>query len=173
MDSHLDKLPSEIIAIIMQYKHKLETENLKAFSDDFIMHVIKCKKVKTYIYPCKTKFYFYESIVHLTYKPTQKSIIMPFSFGAYESEEPKPEILNIIDKLCLDAYYIKNGEWVCFMDNNGQWKTDFSYQKYCESEEEPELTLQQFIRWRVQVRKTELMLGDEFEKFVSLHSEIV
>lgn len=103
----------------------------------------------------------------MTYKPTNKSIITTYGLGVYENEDPKPKKLNVVHDICFDAYYFKEGCWALYKDNDRKYMNNFFYKRYCESGEGSALTYKQFIRWKVQVRKTELMLGVAFNKFIT------
>lgn len=166
--SYLDLLPEDIYNYILDIKHGLETKDLQAFADNFVMKVVSIKRVSTSkngMWNQRTH-HRYDAVIHLTYKPTQKSMITSYGYGAYDNEDSKPKKLYVIHGICFDAYFYKEGCWALYEDDNGNYQTNFSYAQYCESGEGSEMTYKQFIRWKVQVRKTELILGDAFDKFI-------
>lgn len=167
--SYFDLIPTEILEL----KHELETKDVESFAYDFDMHIKQCKIVSTSLDNLWDKriHYRYDSVVHLTYKPTNKSIITPFSFGS-KNQDSKPQKLDVVHGICFDAYYFKDGDWAYYKDNDGKLLNDISYAQYCDSGEGSDLTYKQFIRWKVQVRKTDLMLGDAFEKFIQCYDQL-
>ena len=173
--SYFDILPTDVQSYVLELKYALETKDLQSFAEDFDMLVIRCNKVSTSTYDGlrhERKHHRYDSLIHLTYKPTNKSVITTYGFGAYEDEDPQPKKLHVIHGICFDAFYLKDGDWAFYRDDNGRWQKDFSYQRYCESGEGSEMTYKQFIRWKVQVKKTELMLGQAFEKFIMCNDHL-
>jgi hypothetical protein len=169
--SYFEILPTDVQSYIMDIKYNLETKDLQAFSDNFVMCVVSIKRVSTSKHDLRV-YHRYNSVIHLTYKPTNKSIITHYGYGAYEGNDNLPSKMYVVHGICFDAHYYKHGDWIYYKDTHDRWQKDWSYERYCENEEGTNMTFKQFIRWKVQVKKTELMLGNAFEKFLLCYDEL-
>lgn len=164
--SLLDNLPLELQEVIYNAKFELETKNLQAFVDDFDMKIISTRKMK------ESKDMFghnhiirYKHKVHLTYKPTRKSMIVPYTHGVFANNDIGiPSKYDVVQSLSLDAYYFHEGDWTHVQNKQGEWVQDFSYQNY-ESNSDHGLSLATFILWKNIVKKLELILQERFDKF--------
>lgn len=172
--SYLDILPVELQETINVYKYELETRNLQAFVDDFDMKVISIIKANesrdcysmnhTLRYKCK---------MHLTYKPSCKSIIIPYSYGVSTSNLIKlPSKYDVVQSLSFDAYWFCEGDWTYVRRNiEGGWYRDFSYNNYVQQGEGTPMSYKRFIFWKNSVKKMKVMFGNRFGRFMQCYSE--
>ena len=169
--SLLDCLPLELQELIYEKKFDLETKDLQAFTDDFDLSIKSTQKIK-YVKDRYNTINRYRCVVNLMYKPTQKCIIIPYSFPIVNSEYEHPSAKDILHSLSYDAYYLTEGNWLYIRKENGEWDIDRSYKNYKKnSDEHGHMSFKDFVYWKNTVKKIEKVLEDRFTKFIKCYQE--
>lgn len=174
--SLFDLLPRDLQEVIMKSKFDIETNCLQAFVDDFEMKVLSSRIKKV----CGDRYnpiVRYKHKILLTYKPTGKCLITPYSHGVSPGDKITPKKSQVVHGISYDAYWFNEGDWTYKRNSQGGWNRTCTYRDYIEDsivqngEGSELMTFRRFIRWRNIVRKTELMMQDRFERFMACSEE--